>query len=182
VNYVLSGLERGTTKVAAGIGTWSSTAFVDNLAKNTSLDCIAIHIYPVLGDYLTKAASIAGTATQYGKKVILDECWLYKTESPPGTIEGTTAVYRLDSFSFWTPLDEQFLAGMAKLCRMYGIEYVSPFWANFFFGNLDYTAEGANLTYSETVALSNQVASQNIVDGKRSLLGEYYSSLIAANR
>jgi len=182
VNYVLSGLERGTTKIAAGIGTWSSTAFVESLAKSTSLDCIAIHIYPVLGDYLTKAASIAETATQYGKSIILDECWLYKTESPPGTIAGTTAVYRLDSFSFWAPLDEQFLAGVAKLCRMYGIEYVSPFWANFFFGDLDYAAENANLTYSETVAQSNKVAAQNIVDGKRGVLGEYYSSLIVADR
>lgn len=100
VNYVLAGINRGTTKIAAGIGTWSNIAFAESMAKNTTLDCIAIHIYPVLGEDLTKATSIAQIATQYKKGVILDECWLYKTVSPPGNIAGTTVVYRLDSYSF----------------------------------------------------------------------------------
>jgi hypothetical protein len=121
-------------------------------------------------------------AAQYKKIVILDECWLYKTESPPGNIAGTTQVYRLDSFSFWAPLDEQFLAGVTKLCRMYHIEYVSPFWANFFFGSLDYGPESANQTYTETITLANKIAVQNILDGKLSALGEYYSRLISDNR
>ena len=182
VNSVLTGLDRGTTKIAAGIGTWSNTSFIENLAKNTAIDCIAIHIYPVMGDFLSKAATIAEIAAQYNKIVILDECWLYKTESPPGNIAGTTQVYRLDSFSFWAPLDEQFLAGVAKLCRMYHIEYVSPFWANFFFGSLDYGPESANQTYTETITLANKIAVQNILDGKLSALGEYYSRLISDNR
>lgn len=65
---------------------------------------------------------------------------------------------------------------------MYRIEYVSPFWANFFFGNLDYAAENANLAYSDTVALANKIAVQNMVDGKRSVLGEFYGNLIIQNR
>ena len=62
VNYVLNGISRGSTKIAAGMGTWSSIAFAESLAENTTLDCIAIHIYPGLGDDLTKAASIAQVA------------------------------------------------------------------------------------------------------------------------
>jgi len=182
VNYVLNGLDRGSTRVAAGMGTWSNIAFAENLAKNTTLDCVAIHVYPVLKDWLTKAASIAQIATANGKQAILDECWLYKTTAPPADIADTISVYRLDAYSFWTPLDEQFLAGMAKLCRVYGIEYMSPFWAYFFFGNLDYSAENARLTYTETVTQANRVATQNILDGKRSALGDFYASLIEQNR
>jgi hypothetical protein len=42
--------------------------------------------------------------------------------------------------------------------------------------------ENANLSYGETVALANKIATQNILDGKHSALGDFYSNLISQNQ
>jgi hypothetical protein len=182
IDYVLTGLPRGNTKIAAGIGTWSNISFVESMVANTSLDCIAIHVYPVAGEFLPKAIQVAEIASRYKKGVILDECWLYKTETAASNIAANNEIFRRDAFSFWAPIDEQFLVSMVKFCRMYHVEYLSPFWANFFFASLDYSQDNADLSYNEIVAQVNNIAVRNILDGKYSAIGEYYIKLIQENR
>ena len=44
-----------------------------------------------------------------------------------------------DVFSFWAPLDQEFLMIMGKLARLENFQYVSPFGFNEFFSYLTYT-------------------------------------------
>jgi hypothetical protein len=179
VTYVLDGLDRGTTRIVAGIGSWGNMAYIGALA-DTSIDALDVHIYPVVGKCLSQAIEIADIAAQHGKGVVLDECWLYKETvlNASGVAVGPE-IFKRDNFSFWEPLDKQFLADMALYAKVCRVEYVSPFWSNFFFGNLDYTPELGNLPYMSVVAQSNTLVSQNVLAGKYSRLGDHYRSLIA---
>lgn len=182
VNYVLKGLNRGNTKVIAGVGTWSDLSFARSLASNTSLDAIAIHIYPVVGESLSRAVDIAGIAAQSGKGLVMDECWLYKVDKLPATgVGATTEIFKRDSFSFWAPLDQQFLASMARFSRQYRVEFVSPFWSSFFFGQLDYSPDVAALSYGEITARANRIEAQNLLADKFTPTGEFYKKLIQQN-
>jgi hypothetical protein len=183
VNYVFANVNRGSTKMIAGIGTWDDISYVRDLLAQTGIDCVAIHIYPVIGDGLMKAISVISLAFQYNKRAVLDECWLYKTDtSATGGVAAAPDIYRLDSYSFFTPLDEEFFSEIVRLARAGGIEYISPFWSTFFFGNVDYSAANANLSYVQTAALANAAASLAMRTNKLTPLGDYYKQLIAENR
>ncbi|MDE3090211.1 MAG: hypothetical protein KGJ80_12585, partial [Chloroflexota bacterium] len=127
INFILQDLNRGTTKIGAGSGSWGSVEMVKSLAANTSLDFIALHVYPVTGRALQTAAAMADLAHQYNKRVILDEAWLYKSFAgdPVTSVAANSEIFRRDTYSFWAPLDQKFLSVMAKLARTKNIEYVS---------------------------------------------------------
>lgn len=179
VNYVLNGLDRGSTKIGAGIGTWGNLDYVRSLAANTTLDSIHIHVYPIYRDFLQKILTISDIARQYGKHVVLDEAWLSKAEKPSGmgSVASSPEIFRRDVFSFWAPLDQKFLAVIVRSARIAQIDYISPFWTQFFFGYVDYNASNANLPFKELSALTNQIAYKNLVAGKVSPTGEFYRQL-----
>ena len=179
INYALKDLNRGDTKIGAGIGTWGNLDFVKSYLTNTSLDFIAIHIYPVTGKALPTAIAAADLAHQYGKRVILDEAWLYKTSAnePPTSIAANSDIFRRDTYSFWAPLDQKFLALIAKLARAKDIEYISMFWATNLFAYLDYDPKLQTLPYNEVTARLNEAALPNILTGKPSSTGEFYKRL-----
>lgn len=179
VNYVLDGLDRGATKIGAGIGTWGKTDYVTLLATETSLDSIHVHVYPVTGDYMTKILTIADIAHKYGKSVVMDEAWLYKIANPTASSVPTSPeIFGRDIFSFWAPLDQKFLSLMAKSAQIANIEYISPFWTTFFFAYVEYTPEIADLSYQEASSLVNQIAAANILSGTYTSTGLHYGQLI----
>jgi len=184
INYTLKDLNRGNTKIGAGIGTWGNLEFVKRYATDTALDFISIHIYPVTGDALQTADAAIYLAHQSGKRVILDEAWLYKMSAhePPVSIAGHADIFRRDAYSFWAPLDHKFLALIAKFARAKNIEYVSVFWATELFAYLDYDPQLQTLPYDKVVTRLNQVAVQNILAGKVSSTGEFYKRLSAGTR
>jgi hypothetical protein len=183
VKYILQNINRGTTKIIAGLGTWDDITYAKDVLSQTDIDCLALHIYPVVGDCLTKAISIAELAAQYKKPVVLDECWLYKVDTlPTRGVAATPEIFRRDSFSFFAPLDQQFLADMVKFARLYNVQYISPFWTTFFFGSVDYSATNANQTYTQLSAQANLIASGNMRNDKFTALGKYYQKLIQDNR
>ena len=179
INYTLKDLDRGNTKIGAGLGTWASLDFVKSEAAYTSLDFISLHVYPVTGKALQTAVQAADIAHQFNKRVIMDEMWLYKTSAnePPASIAANSDIFRRDAYSFWIPLDQKFLATMAKLARAKNIEYVSAFWATNFFGYLNYDSKLQTLPYNDLVTQLNTEASRNILAGKLSQTGEYYKQL-----
>jgi len=182
LNDILDGLSRGSTKIIAGIGTWGNLEYVRSFAKNTSVDAIGIHVYPVIGKGLDNTLAIADIARQYGKSLVLDEAWLYKSDRYIG--HDNTAwseLFRRDVFSFWAPLDRQFLAAMVKFARTQGVEYVSPFWTGCFFAYVDYDKSNSNLPYKELSAIQNQSAASNLLKGKFTSTGEFYKTLIQIN-
>ena len=116
--------------------------------------------------------------------MILDEAWLYKASaSEPATdIAGNTEIFSRDAFSFWEPLDQKFLAVIAKLAHAKNIEYVSVFWTTNLFAYLDYDPKYKAMPYNELSAQRNTAALPNIMSGKLSSTGEFYKQLSTGAR
>jgi hypothetical protein len=178
VSYILDGLNRDNTKLGAGSGTWVSDTYVQSLAVNTSLDFISLHVYPIVGPSLQRLLTFSDIAKQNGKRVVLDEAWLYKVGTlQTQSIASNTEVFRNDAFSFWAPLDQEFLAAMVSAAKLEGIDYISPFWSMQFFGYVDYTSDTATLSYQDLAAMLGKVASQNIVNNQFSPTGLFYGQM-----
>jgi len=179
INYLLNGLDRGRTKVGAGIGTWGNIQYAQSLAADTSLDFIAMHVYPVVGNAMPLILTIADIAHQHGKGVTLDEAWLYKVDTLQSTsIAANVDIFRRDLFSFWAPLDQEFLATIVRAARLANIAYISPFWSMLFFSYVDYDSTTAALSYADLGAMVNKAAAQNIVNDQFSSTGSYYQQLV----
>jgi hypothetical protein len=176
VNAAMQGLDRGSTKIAAGIGTWGNVAIARSLVK-TSLDTIAIHFYPITSnaDIMT-ALQVATLAHQNGKSMTMDEAWLYKSESFAGG--DAYNVFKLDPFNFWAPLDQAYLATMVRLCQLENIEYVSPFWTGYFFGYLNYSPSVVGESYPEVRTAAWQATVEALENGQTTSTGQYYAGLV----
>ncbi len=168
--------------IGAGAGTWNDLDYVKSLARDTDLDYIDIHIYPA--NFLKEANAIADIARAYNKRLIIGEAWTYKVYDSElgdlGNVAMQAKVFGRDVYSFWEPLDSRFLEILVKLASYKGYEFISPFWSKYFFGYLDYEAVGKNLTYRQLTQLSNQKASQDILNHKLSDTGLTYQKLINA--
>lgn len=90
VNFMLNGLDRRNILVGAGTGNWDDPAFIESLAKNSSMDYIDIHFYPINRDFTGRALQQADIARANGKRLIIGENWLYKSSDQE--IGGASAV------------------------------------------------------------------------------------------
>ena len=181
INYLLNGLDRSKTKIGAGIGTWSDIQYVQDLAGNTGLDLIAMHVYPIVGSTMSEILRITDIAHQHGKGVALDEAWLYKVDTlQSSSISANVDIFRRDLFSFWAPLDEEFLATIVRTARLANILYISPFWSMLFFSYVDYDSTTAALSYSDLSTAVNKAAAQNMVNDQFSSTGSFYQKLIGS--
>ena len=187
ISFILDGLVGVGTRDAgiflgAGVGTWlrNHQLFVLNLALLANLDFISIHTYPVGFDFLDRAFTIADTAHNFGKSVVIDEAWLYKTselDHLAGITEATA--FRRDTFSFWQPLDTKFLQVMHRFSNLKKLEYFSPFWTKYFYNYLNYE-DVSHLSSLELIQLSNTGAIENLVLGNITATARGYRDLIAA--
>ncbi len=178
VRSILKDLKRGNTLVGVGQGTWVTPEFAKAYAR-TDINFINIHIYPFGKRVLSVLDEIIATAKQTNKRLILDECWLYKMM--PGEASGVASaadIYRRDCYGFWQPADELFLEAMAKLASQNSIEYVSPFWSHCFFAYRTYDSSDEKLSYKELNAAYLPVVVQNMNSGKLTKTGSFYSDLI----
>lgn len=197
VQYLLKGLKRGKTKVGAGTGSWLPPTYSTAFAEQTSLDYIGIHFYPISQRVINNAIAMVNVAKKNHKGVVVDEAWLYKTlrgsnsaamgSNSAASGQGQTNVasapdiFRLDNFSFWQPLDQEFLALMVKFARVEGVEYLSPFWSSNFFGYVNYDSSTSNLSYRALSSAHTQATLQNLSAGKVSSTGTDYHQLISKN-
>jgi len=180
VQFVLAGVDRGTTLIGAGSGSWSPPTFAKALAEQTNVDFIAIHVYPITGRMLTNAMQMARIARANNKRAIIDEAWLYKILKPAGgdNVAAASDVFRRDTYSFWEPLDKKFIALILKLARTEHVSLVSFFWSGMLFGYLEYTPELERLPYRELAQRHNRVVYQNLQSGTLSGTGEYYRDVM----
>jgi hypothetical protein len=122
---------------------------------------------------------IIATAKESNKRLILDECWLYKMlPGEGGSVAAAADIYRRDIYDFWEPADELFLEAMAKLASQNHIEYVSPFWSHCFFAHRAYDPADEKLSYQELNAKYLPDVSRNMVSGQFSKTGLFYSDLV----
>ena len=176
INYVLGGLDRGNTAIGSGTGTWSPLQFVQGMATQTSLDFISLHFYPMDKRFQSSADQMAEIAQQNGKYILITEAWLYKTDQPGGgqNVAAAPEIYKRDAYSFWTPLDEQFIRVMDSYSRKYNVKILSFFWSNLFFGSIEYDPGMDNQPFQTIQKQVNQAATANLLKGQYSPLGDYY--------
>jgi hypothetical protein len=124
--------------LGAGAGTWESEDFVLKFAQQANLDYVDIHLYALrlnAEDHVAKLATLVRKIREArpSMKVAIGETWLYKhgAEEPKGMFN-TEAFFR-DSFSFWSPLDEQFLNLLMGIAQKEDISVVAPYFSQYFF-------------------------------------------------
>jgi hypothetical protein len=175
-----SGL-RTNCEFGAGMGTWQPN-FTNYLSNFVSLplDILDVHVYPinqttnfgVVSDYLGRVLTMADAAHAHGMKVGMGECWLQKERDSELSSNYSIAVYQgRNAYSFWEPLDEEFLLCMVKAgyCKQY--EFIDPFWSGFYFSYLDFTNEQPRIA-----GLSTNAASDVLISDETTA---YYAALAA---
>jgi len=90
-----------------------------------------------------------------------------------------TNVFGRDVYSFWAPLDAEFLQLMAKMSRCVGYEFITPFLSTCLFGYIDYD-DVKGLGYGELRQRHNRAAYNNMLSGKLSESGKAYRDMIGA--
>lgn len=184
INYLLSGLKRGNTSVGAGGSSWLSIEFMKLLAKDTSVDFLSIHLYPLNKEILENISQTVQLAKQYNKRLILDEAWLYKSapKESVSNVAATSAIFKRDLYSFWQPQDQKFLSALVKLAKLSNIEYISPFWSRNFFTYIDYGPSIDSLSYDRILSTYNQQLIKDMTAGSFSSTGLFYKDLIQQNQ
>jgi hypothetical protein len=182
VQFVLNGLDRQGVLIGAGAGSWNDLAFIQSLVRDTTLDYIDIHIYPV--SFLDEAMKMAEIVRAGNKRVIIGEAWSYKvSQSELGDLSGMamqSTVFGRDVYSFWSPLDSQYIETIVKFIEKRNIEFVSFFWSRYFFGYVDYASTPKDLDYGQLSRLANQAAVRGIQSKTVTGAGETYRRLIAS--
>lgn len=180
IGSMAQGLDKGTTKIGAGMGAWDDLAQANYLARLSSLDVLTLHVYDLNPQSLQNSILIGEVARNNGKGLILDEAWLYKMRPGEGSdIAANAEIFKRDAYSFWAPLDRQMLRCMAKLAQVDGVEYLSPFWSTYFFAYLDYTPALDASSYEDVSAQVTLAEWQAIQAGTLDDTGDFYATLIA---
>jgi len=169
--------------VGAGVGTWLSTgsSFITSLA-GSGIDYIDLHVYPVNLGYLGNLAAWSDQAKSLGLPVATSEAWLLKERDSEFSQYATASdptIFSRDPFSFWSPLDQQFLQTMANYANWKGSLFISPFWTQYFWAYLDYT-QVSTMTPTQIINAADQAASAAIVSGATTPAGTAYAGMIAA--
>lgn len=182
IDTVVSGLQRGTTKVGAGAGSWlPNAADYARAFAASSLDYVSLHVYPVGGNALTNAQAVVDAARGAGKSVVLDEAWLYKVspgEGPAMSFDENEQIFRRDVYSFWAPLDARFLTLLAQFVRVNGIAYVAPFWTTFYWAYADYGPATKDLGYTQITQQVNRAVLRALQRGTFSPTGYAWADAI----
>lgn len=179
---VAGGLKKGSTLVGAGGSTWESPAFDEALVTIAPLDFICLHVYPLSTTILDSIISSCAVGRQHGKKLVMEEAWLYKVGTG-GMVVGIAAnegIFRRDVYSFWQPLDQKFLQTITQLAELEGVEYVSPFWSTYFFAYLPYDSQTASASYPQLVKMENAAVAARMKADQFSPTGRYYQGLITS--
>jgi hypothetical protein len=136
---ILSTLPGTTMLLGSGSGTWESRAYTERFAALTQLDYVDFHHYPFAStaenynqNLLDWADYVRGVDPS--KKITLGESWLYKASI--AEVSGGLNAYEIfgrDVYSFWEPLDTQYLDVIFKIMHHKEFEASMPFWTQYFF-------------------------------------------------
>jgi uncharacterized protein (TIGR03437 family) len=173
----------GKPLIGAGIGDWQndgSTYLQALLGAGT--DYIDLHVYSANLDFLPLTVTYLDTAIAAGKGVAISECWLKKMTDSQMQGSEYAIIEALsndpyDDFSFWEPLDTEFLGELVKLAYWKNLYYLSPFNGDSFFAYLDYNQYGSDTVAQQTTAL-NAAASAAMRAGELGPVGQSYAAAI----
>ncbi len=181
IQFVLNGLDRRETRVGAGAGTWERFEYFESLTKQTTVEYIDMHIYPVQRDFVfDKCMRIAALARTHKKKLGIGEAWLYKVAEIELDQIPPAAAFGRDVFSLWEPRDIQFVTVIFKLSHYLKVEYCSFFWMRHLYGYVDFNEKTGSLSPPELFKLADEVAAKNIASNTLTGTGLKLQQLLVA--
>lgn len=178
----LAHIDRGTTKLGAGIGTWENPTIDQAIATETDVDYLSVHVYPTGPQQIATLNEVTDVAAMAHKPVVMDETWLSKSNpvGAPGVgnpvIEG-----KIKNWSFWEPLDEQYLSAITTYARDHGFAFLAPFSTDLFFAYLTWTPTLETLSKGQVQARLSQIQLPAMDAGRLSPVGSSYQADIAAH-
>jgi hypothetical protein len=181
IQYILKDLDRSGVKLGAGSGTWDHFDYFESLAKNTPVDYIDMHLYPIQRDFvIDRTLRIERLARAQNKMLTVGEAWLYKAaESEFAGLEASQPqVFARDVFDFWIPLDEKFLEVMVTLSHHSKLEFCSLFWMRYLYGYLQYNHTTRGMKPLQLFRQVNGLAYKNMLTGTLSQTGMTFQRLI----
>lgn len=173
------------TLLGAGAGSWESDEFVLKLAEQTNLDYVDIHLYALRlnsEDQVSKLATLVRKVrgTRPNMRITIGEAWLYKhgAEEPKGMLN--REAFSRDNFSFWAPLDEQFLRLLLGMAQKERIAVVVPYFSQYFFSYYKFgDAESNQLPlWPDSVPVSWNKALEAIRNHRFSSTGKAMSAML----
>ena len=181
IQALLSSLNKGDTKLVAGVATWLGTSYL-GFANDPRLDLISTHVYPIYGNNLPTLIALGKIAQENGKELVIDEAWAEKVLQPvtgrgAGTGIGGPLVTQQDVFSFWSPIDKQFLTLMGKFAQIYPVQFFSPFSEEYFFAYLNWTSTLDSQGYFQLKTQLDPVVMGNMASSILTQTGEAYSEM-----
>jgi hypothetical protein len=181
-----AGLRSTNLIVGAGCGTWQQdfTNFLAGFTNLAGLDLLSIHVYQItihtntginnLQRVLQMADAAHGTNALHpnGMRVGISECWLKKVsaaEEQSNILGGDTFNGR-NVYSCFEPLDREFHLCMVKAAYYEHMDFIEPYWSEYYFSYLDYdqmqpyvqSLESSNLT-SDQIGVALQNTNQALV-------------------
>jgi hypothetical protein len=182
-NLKSSGASQNTL-LGAGAGTWESEDYVLKFAQQTNLDYIDFHLFGLKmngEDQVAKLATLVRRVreTRPNMRITIGETWLWKhgAEEPKETYK---EAYFRDNFSFWSPLDEQFLNLVMGIAQKENIAVVVPYFSQYFFTYYAFgDAESSKLLpWPGSVSASWNKALESICKHQLSSTGKAMSAML----
>jgi hypothetical protein len=175
--------------IGAGVGAWRENggSYIKELTK-TGVDYIDLHIYSVNLDYVDNLVKFIDQAQAAGKRVGISEAWMKKVSDAElrgrrefGIIKLLNSARQYDSFSFWAPLDSEFIEDLVKLAHWKNLYFVSPFSSPLFFSYTDYRA-ASQLEPAQRYAENIKLSMEAMRKGELSPTGKAYAAAIKSPR
>ncbi|HTS19774.1 MAG TPA: hypothetical protein VMP11_19515 [Verrucomicrobiae bacterium] len=126
------------TLLGAGAVTSEPEDFVLKFAQQPNLDYVDLHLYflKMKGeDQIAKLATLVGKIRQDrpNMKITIGEAWLFKHSKQAPKVTSISEIFSRDSFSFWSPLDQQFLTLLMGMAQKENISVVVPYFSQYLF-------------------------------------------------
>lgn len=173
-----------STTIVVGVSTWDNSSYdgllLDYL-NNPRIKTISMHVYPLYGNNLETLIGMSNLIAKYNKSIDIDEMWGHHelVPTPGGLLANPQASFKLEPFSFWAPLDQQFLLDMYVYSKKYDVVYMSPFDSPLLFSYVNYSS-ALNSTTGFQMHTIGIIASQDaILNNTTSSTGRFYSKLIS---
>ncbi len=126
-----------SVELGAGPGSWSDPQFFKDLAS-TGINYISVEVETLDPSSIADLQLAANIAASSGKQVMIGGAWLFKgTSTSPGSAAAASAI-PLNFYSFWYPLDVQFLQETYDLATSAGYSVVTVSWTPLLFSYLNY--------------------------------------------
>ena len=111
--------------------------------KVPGIDVFEMHIHPINRlpnglDFLMRAVTIADAAKSAGKGCKMNEQWPYYVRNNELGVVRAPEIEARSPFSFWTPMDKQFMTALWKFVNWKGCDFLSFSYPQVFFARLDY--------------------------------------------